>query len=323
MLLSGDPTAWTKTAAWSQYPRPSDEPTVSSDLPSYVTRDHGRIPHTAHVSSVSAQSQCILPIRRCVNITIMGYSMRLATLRFTEWVGFRCAVTASKLIASQADWSDVHATELYLHNSTARRRCLRDSQPRRRSPVLRAGATSSRKTPCRVARRKRATVVTTLRFGLRDQKYGDDIAHLIHCPPTPTPWCLKHANLLALVCSSRPYRPARRTRNIHHPAHHRFRWHRQSQGSIRAKLAAQVPAGSPRIQLGRGVSYLHEDDRVAHIDDAPKPIHMSLSYMYQSTHLHCQDSTYQPCASARHAGLRAGFRVPLYATTSVEFEPRR
>jgi hypothetical protein len=204
-----------------------------------------------------------------------------------------------------------------------RRRCLRDSQPRRRSPVLRAGATSSRQTPCRVARRKRATVVTTLRFGLRDQKYGDDIAHLIHCPPTPTPWCLKHANLLALVCSSRPYRPARRTRNIHHPAHHRFRWHRQSQGSIRAKLAAQVPAGSPRIQLGRGVSYLHEDDRVAHIDDAPKPIHMSLSYMYQSTHLHCQDSTYQPCASARHAGLRAGFRVPPYATTSVEFEPRR
>jgi len=58
-------------------------------------------------------------------ITVMGYTMRTSSLRYTEWVGFRCAPSGNPekkpetRIASEADWSDVHAVELYLHNSSS------------------------------------------------------------------------------------------------------------------------------------------------------------------------------------------------------------
>ncbi|KAL4231270.1 hypothetical protein ACF0H5_008850 [Mactra antiquata] len=71
--------AFLKTAAFSQYPRPSDIPMEDSDKP------------------------CLK------NISIMGYSMRTSKYRYTEWVNFNH--TSFKM-----DWSKVHARELYDHN---------------------------------------------------------------------------------------------------------------------------------------------------------------------------------------------------------------
>lgn len=70
-------TKW-KSAAFSQYPRPADKPQEDSDLPSLV------------------------------NITIMGYSMRTADVRYTEWVSFNHS-------SFRPDWATVHGRELYMH----------------------------------------------------------------------------------------------------------------------------------------------------------------------------------------------------------------
>ncbi|XP_070552725.1 iduronate 2-sulfatase-like [Ptychodera flava] len=69
-----------KNASFSQYPRPSDEPQPNSDLPDL--RD----------------------------IRIMGYTMRTEKYRYTEWIGFDPT-------HFKADWSEVHARELYLYDS--------------------------------------------------------------------------------------------------------------------------------------------------------------------------------------------------------------
>jgi len=53
---------------------------------------------------------------------VMGYTMRTAALRYTEWVSFSCAQNKDNVsvpIQSQADWSKVIAVELYVHNTTA------------------------------------------------------------------------------------------------------------------------------------------------------------------------------------------------------------
>ncbi|XP_013416506.1 iduronate 2-sulfatase-like [Lingula anatina] len=69
-----------KNATFSQYPRPSDIPQKNSDEP------------------------------RVSDIKIMGYSMRTDKYRYTEWVGFDGH-------HARANWSDVHARELYLRES--------------------------------------------------------------------------------------------------------------------------------------------------------------------------------------------------------------
>ena len=66
-----------KNGTFSQYPRPSDTPRQDSDLP------------------------------HLVNITIMGYSLRTADYRYTEWIGF-------DHIKFEGNWQDVHGRELYL-----------------------------------------------------------------------------------------------------------------------------------------------------------------------------------------------------------------
>ena len=58
----------------------------------------------------------------CNGISVMGYTMRTAALRYTEWVSFSCAQNMDDVsvpIQSQADWSKVIAVELYVHNTTA------------------------------------------------------------------------------------------------------------------------------------------------------------------------------------------------------------
>ncbi|XP_065185732.1 iduronate 2-sulfatase-like [Sycon ciliatum] len=71
------PQKW-KSAAFSQYPRPADQPQENSDLP-----------HLA-------------------NITVMGYSMRTLQYRYTRWMAFDNT-------AFRANWSDVRGEELYAH----------------------------------------------------------------------------------------------------------------------------------------------------------------------------------------------------------------
>ena len=63
---------------FSQYPRPGDKPSEDTDSPMLA------------------------------NITIMGYSIRVKQYRYTEWIGFNHTDFT-------ADWSDVHARELYSH----------------------------------------------------------------------------------------------------------------------------------------------------------------------------------------------------------------
>lgn len=75
---SSDLSGW-KTAAFSQFPRPSVEPQADSDKP-----------HLA-------------------DIRIMGYSMRTPRHRYTEWVAFDPAQYL-------ANWTHVYARELYLHD---------------------------------------------------------------------------------------------------------------------------------------------------------------------------------------------------------------
>ena len=70
-----------KSAAFSQYPRPSDYPQHNSDLP------------------------------KLADIKIMGYSMRTVDYRYTEWVGFNHSLFGPK-------WDDVHAKELYFYDSS-------------------------------------------------------------------------------------------------------------------------------------------------------------------------------------------------------------
>ena len=67
-----------KLAAFSQYPRPTDEPQLNSDQP------------------------------KLADIKIMGYSIRTANYRYTEWVRFNHTCFC-------ADWNDIHANELYMH----------------------------------------------------------------------------------------------------------------------------------------------------------------------------------------------------------------
>lgn len=69
-----------KTSVFSQYPRPSDFPAENSDQP------------------------------KLNDIKIIGYSMRNRTSRYTEWIGF-------DPLLFRANWSDIHARELYLHES--------------------------------------------------------------------------------------------------------------------------------------------------------------------------------------------------------------
>lgn len=66
-----------KDAVFSQYPRPSLEPAYNSDQP------------------------------KLRDITVMGYSMRMQYLRYTEWLTFD-----NKNFV--ANWSQVLAIELYL-----------------------------------------------------------------------------------------------------------------------------------------------------------------------------------------------------------------
>lgn len=66
-----------KSAVFSQYPRPSDYPQEDTDLPDLA------------------------------NIKIMGYSMRTHRYRYTEWVGFDPTLF-------KANFTQVHARELYL-----------------------------------------------------------------------------------------------------------------------------------------------------------------------------------------------------------------
>ncbi len=72
-----------KAAAFSQYPRPSDTPQNTSDLPD------------------------------CNSISRMGYSIRTDAYRYTEWVDFECIQPKSGAIQSSANWSLVRAKELY------------------------------------------------------------------------------------------------------------------------------------------------------------------------------------------------------------------
>jgi len=69
-----------KPAVFSQYPRPSEYPQEDTDLP------------------------------RLKDIKIMGYSMRTQRYRYTEWVKFDPE-------NFKADFTQVHARELYLHES--------------------------------------------------------------------------------------------------------------------------------------------------------------------------------------------------------------
>ena len=69
-----------KTAAFSQYPRPSDYPTENSDQP------------------------------KLKDVKIVGYSMRTKKSRYTEWISFDS-------MFFQANWSDIHARELYLYDT--------------------------------------------------------------------------------------------------------------------------------------------------------------------------------------------------------------
>ncbi|KAK3100525.1 hypothetical protein FSP39_021302 [Pinctada imbricata] len=73
-----DNFASTKTAAFSQYPRPSVIPQIDSD-------------------------QCKLQ-----DIKIMGYTMRTDQYRYTEWVGFNASSLTS-------NWTQVYGRELYFH----------------------------------------------------------------------------------------------------------------------------------------------------------------------------------------------------------------
>ena len=73
----GSDLALWKKAAFSQFPRPSVKPQGNSDKP------HLR------------------------DIRIMGYSVRTDAHRYTEWVAFDPSVF-------RANWSHVHARELYL-----------------------------------------------------------------------------------------------------------------------------------------------------------------------------------------------------------------
>lgn len=69
-----------KSAVFSQYPRPSEYPQQDTDLPSLK------------------------------DIKIMGYTMRTHHYRYTEWVKFDPTTYT-------ADFTTVHARELYLHES--------------------------------------------------------------------------------------------------------------------------------------------------------------------------------------------------------------
>ena len=73
------------TAAYSQFPRPE---------------------HPGSVESVGCRSQGINETS-CPNK--MGYSVRTDTYRYTAWVGFNRS-------SGTANWSDVHARELYNHS---------------------------------------------------------------------------------------------------------------------------------------------------------------------------------------------------------------
>ncbi|XP_052089496.1 iduronate 2-sulfatase-like [Mytilus californianus] len=68
-----------KSAAFSQYPRPSDLPQENSDQP------------------------------KLKDIKIMGYTMRTDKYRYTEWVGF-------DPLTLKTNWTDLHARELYVHD---------------------------------------------------------------------------------------------------------------------------------------------------------------------------------------------------------------
>lgn len=85
-----------KSAAFSQYPRPSDSPQENSDQP------------------------------KLNDIRIMGYTMRTDEYRYTEWVGF-------DPLTLETNWTDLHASELYVHdidpnedNNVAGLACYRD-----------------------------------------------------------------------------------------------------------------------------------------------------------------------------------------------------
>ncbi|XP_071124471.1 iduronate 2-sulfatase-like isoform X1 [Mytilus edulis] len=85
-----------KSAAFSQYPRPSDSPQENSDQP------------------------------KLIDIRIMGYTMRTDKYRYTEWVGF-------DPLTLETNWTDLHASELYVHdidpdedNNVAGLACYRD-----------------------------------------------------------------------------------------------------------------------------------------------------------------------------------------------------
>ena len=69
-----------KTGVFSQYSRPDDTPQENTDLPNLN------------------------------DIKIMGYSLRTASMRYTEWVSFNHTTF-------QQNWTHVHAGELYLHDS--------------------------------------------------------------------------------------------------------------------------------------------------------------------------------------------------------------
>lgn len=68
-----------KSAAFSQYPRPSDLPQENSDQP------------------------------KLKDIKIMGYTMRTEKYRYIEWVGF-------DPLTLKTNWTDLHARELYIHD---------------------------------------------------------------------------------------------------------------------------------------------------------------------------------------------------------------
>lgn len=76
-------------AAFSQYPRPSDEPQEDSDC---CGSD---------------------------NAKVMGYSIRTISpnARYTEWVGFASQFEKNGTLTRAANWNDVHARELYLHDA--------------------------------------------------------------------------------------------------------------------------------------------------------------------------------------------------------------
>ncbi|XP_076446036.1 iduronate 2-sulfatase-like [Babylonia areolata] len=76
---SSDLSRW-KRIAFSQFPRPSFKPQANSDQP------------------------------KLKDIRIMGYSMRTDAYRYTEWVAFDPQ-------RFRADWSQVYARELYLHET--------------------------------------------------------------------------------------------------------------------------------------------------------------------------------------------------------------